>query len=102
MSLAIQRIVVQIAPEDKRRITEKAKKLDIPLSELMRRAAFSYTSESDDVELGALADAAKRAADGASAAIDDAMDFIAKSNLRSAAMERAASSAQGKAARAAK
>lgn len=93
MSLAVQRIVVQIAPEDKRRIVGKAKKLHIPLSELMRRAAFSYNSESDDIELGALADAAKRTADGASAAIDDAMDFMAKSNLRMAAMERAASSA---------
>ena len=90
MPFAVERVVVQIAPEDKRRISAKAKKLDIPMSELMRRAAFAYSSKEDDVELGALADAAKSAADNAAASIDDAMSFIRKSNLRIAAMERKA------------
>ena len=94
MSFAVERVVVQIAPEDKRRISAKAKKLDMPLSELMRRAAFAYTSKDDDLELGALADAAKSAADNAAASIDDAMSFIKKSNLRIAAMERAAAGAR--------
>ena len=39
------------------------------------------------LELGALADAAKRAADRASGFIDDALAFIATSNKRIAAME---------------
>jgi hypothetical protein len=94
MSLAIQRVVVQIAPEDKRRIAEKAKKLDIPLSELMRRGAFAYTTKEDDAELGMLADAAKRAADSSSALIDDAMSFIEESNLRIVSMEQAATEAR--------
>ena len=94
MSFAVERVVVQIAPEDKRRISAKAKKLDMPLSELMRRAAFAYTSKEDDLELGALADAAKSAADNAAASIDDAMSSIRKSNLRIAAMERAAAGAR--------
>ena len=94
MSFAVERVVVQIAPEDKRRISAKAKKLDIPMSELMRRAAFAYSSKEDDVELGALADAAKSAADNAAASIDDAMGFIRKSNLRIAAMERKAAGAR--------
>ncbi len=90
MSLAIDRVVVQIAPEDKQRISIKAKEMDIPLSELMRRAAFAYTTEEDDMELGLLADAAKNAADSAATSIDDTMSFIKKSNARIAAMERAA------------
>ena len=94
MPFAVERVVVQIAPEDKRRISAKAKKLDIPMSELMRRAAFAYSSKEDDVELGALADAAKSAADNAAASIDDAMSFIRKSNLRIAAMERKAAGAR--------
>ena len=68
-------------------IAAKAKKLDIPISELMRRGAFAYESSDADAELGALADAAKGAADRAGAAIDDALDFIEASNKRIAAME---------------
>ena len=94
MSLAIERVVVQIAPDDKRRITAKARQLDIPLSELMRRAAFAYTSEADDADLERLADAAKKAAEGSIESIDEAMNFIAQSNLRIAAMERVATEAR--------
>ena len=39
------------------------------------------------MELAALADAAKGAADRAGASIDDALDFIAKSNKRIAALQ---------------
>ncbi len=41
-------------------------------------------------KLGALADSAKAAAERAGAAIDDALDFIAASNLRIDAMETVA------------
>jgi hypothetical protein len=41
-------------------------------------------------ELGALVDSAKAAAERAGAAIDDALDFIAASNLRIDAMEAGA------------
>ncbi|HWI11833.1 MAG TPA: hypothetical protein VNU48_10920 [Burkholderiaceae bacterium] len=87
MAAAVARIVVQATAQDKRAIAAKAKKLDIPISELMRRGAFSYESSESDAELAALADAAKNAADRAGAAIDDAIDFIAASNGRIAAME---------------
>jgi hypothetical protein len=86
MSLATARVVVKIAPADKRRIEAKAKRMDLPLSEMVRRAAFSYTSDSD---LGALADRAKQSAGNSVAAIDDALNFIAVSNKRITAMERA-------------
>ena len=84
---AIERVVVQATPEDKRAFVAKAKALDMPLSELMRRGAFAYRSDDADAEMGALADAAKAAADKAGAAIDDALDFIAASNARIEVME---------------
>ena len=98
MSLAIERVVVQIAPDDKKRITAKAKKQGIPLSELMRRAAFAYNGEADDADLARLADAARKAADGSIDAIDDAVNFIEQSNRRIASMEHVASDARSRAA----
>ncbi len=87
MATAIARIVVQATPREKKAITAKAKKLGLPISELMRRGATAYESAEADEELGALADAAKVAADRASAAIDDTLAFIDASNKRIAAME---------------
>jgi len=87
MAAAVERIVVQATPQDKKAIAAKAKKLDLSISELMRRGAFAYETSEADGELSALADAAKRAADRAGASIDDALDFIAASNKRIAAME---------------
>ncbi len=48
---------------------------------------FAYEAGDTDEELGALADAARGAADRAGAAIDDALAFIKASNMRIAAME---------------
>jgi hypothetical protein len=87
MAAATERIVVQATALDKKAIASKAKKLDLPISELMRRGAFAYESDAADVELSALADAARVAADRAGAAIDDALRFIDASNKRIAAME---------------
>ena len=96
---AVERIVVQATMQDKKAFAAKAKRLDLPLSELMRRGAFAYQSSETDAELAALADAAKTAADNAGAAIDDSLDFIAASNKRIAAMEaKAAKSSARKAA----
>ena len=87
MAGAVERIVVQATAQDKKAIALKAKQLDMPVSELMRRAAFSYRSNDSDAELSALADAAKAAADRAGAAIDDSLAFIKESNNRIAAMQ---------------
>ena len=94
MSAAIQRIVVQTTTQDKKAIAAKAKKLDMPISELMRRGAFAYDAGETDAQLGALADAARGAADRAGAAIDDALAFIEASNKRIAAMQAKASRAR--------
>lgn len=59
----------------------------LPISELMRRGATAYRSVEADEELGALADAAKAAAERAGRSIDDALAFIEASNKRIAALE---------------
>ena len=87
MAGAVERIVVQATAQDKKTIAAKAKRLELPVSELMRRGAFAYESGDSNEELSALADAAKRAAERAIGSIDDALSFIAASNKRIAAME---------------
>jgi hypothetical protein len=87
MPAAIERIVVQATPQEKKAIAAKAKKLGLPISELMRRGATAYESAKADEELTALADAAKIAADRASDSIDDMLAFVKESNKRIAKME---------------
>lgn len=84
---AVERIVVQATAQEKKAIIAKAKKLGLPISELMRRGAVSYQSAEAAEELGALADAAKAAAERAGASIDDALAFIEASNRRIAVGE---------------
>jgi len=98
MAAAVERIVVQATAVEKKAIMAKAKKLGLPISELMRRGAAAYKSAQADEELGALADAAKAAADNAGASIDEALEFIAASNKRIAALEARAARAQKRAA----
>jgi len=86
-STANERIVVQATPHEKKTISAKAKKLGLPVSELMRRGAVAYNSAEADEELGVLADAAMAAANRASDSIDDVLAFVEASNKRIAAME---------------
>jgi hypothetical protein len=96
---AVERIVVQATPQQKKAIMLKARKLGLPVAELMRRGATAYEpAETDaDEELGILADKAKAAADRASVSIDDVLAFVETSNKRIAAMEAEASENAGKA-----
>lgn len=87
MATAVARIVVQATAQDKKAIAAKAKKLNLPISELMRRGAFAYEPNETGEELAALADSATAAADRACAAIDEALAFIDASNRRIAMME---------------
>src|SRR5271169_4488635 len=80
MAAAVERIVVQATVQEKKAIAAKAKRLGLPISELMRRGATAYESAEADEELGALADAARAAAERASASIEGALQFIEASN----------------------
>jgi hypothetical protein len=97
MAAAIERIVVQATAKEKKAIAAKAKRLGLPISELMRRGAVAYESAAADEELGALADAARVAAERAGASIDSALEFIEASNMRIAVLEAEAKRNAGKA-----
>ena len=90
MAGAVERIVVQATAAQKMAIAAKAKKLGLPMSELMRRGAAAYRSTEADKDLGALADAARSAAERGAASIDSALEFIDASNKRIAALEAGA------------
>ncbi len=94
---AVARIVVQATPQEKKAIVAKAKKLGLPIAELMRRGATAYESADVDEELGILADKAKAAADRASDSIDDVLTFVEASNKRIAVMEARATASARKA-----
>ena len=96
METAVERIVVQATPQEKKAIAAKAKRLGMPISELMRRGASAYQSAQADAELGSLADAAKAAAEQAGAAIDAALAFIDGSKQRIAPMDAAAAPARAR------
>jgi hypothetical protein len=98
MAGAVERIVVQATAQEKKAIAAKAKRLGLPISELMRRGASAYDATPADEELGALADAARAAAERAGASIDSALEFIEASNLRIAALEAKSRRAARKAA----
>ncbi len=90
MAAAVQRIVVQATAQDKKAIVGKARRLAMPISELMRRGAFAYESSESDAGLVTLAEAAGAAAESAGNAIDEALAFIEASNQRIAVLEAAA------------
>ena len=87
MAVAAERIVVQTTLQEKRRIARKARKLGLPISELMLRGAAHYNGQTSDPELERLAKAVQSGAQRAAAATDNALDFIARSNRRIDAME---------------
>ena len=95
MPAAIERIVVQATLQEKKAISAKAKRLGLPVSELMRRGATAYESAEAYEDLGVVADAAMAAANRASDAIDDVLVFVEASNKRIAAMEAKVKVAKG-------
>jgi hypothetical protein len=96
---AVERIVVQATRQEKKAIAAKAKRLGLPISELMRRGATAYRPADADEELSALADAAGAAAERAGDSIDDALQFVDASNQGIASLEAAAKRSRRKARR---
>ncbi len=85
MTAAIERIVVQATPQEKQAIVRKARRLNMTVSELMRSGATEYAPA--DMDLVALAEAAKASAGRSIAMIDETTRIVAASNARIAAME---------------
>ncbi len=87
MAVAVERIVVQVPPSEKKAFKSKAKRLGLNLSELMRRGASAYSPEEDENEIDTLVEKIVESTAEAEAALDDALAFVGESNKRIAAME---------------
>ena len=90
MATATARIVVLATSQDNKAIAAKARRLNLSVSELMRRGALAY--EPEEEALAMLVDLAAASADRAGVAIVNALEYIKASNERIAAMESPAAS----------
>ncbi len=91
---ATQRIVIQMSDEEKKVIVEKARQLNMTVSELMLQGAAEYAPI--DEGLVGLAVAAQASAERSIVAIDDSTRLVTASNARIAAMEAKAKTAREK------
>jgi hypothetical protein len=91
-SSAVERIVVQATPKEKQAIVAKARRLNMSISDLMRRGADEFTPASAD--LLALAEVAEASAQRSIALIDETTRLVDESNARIAAMEAKAQAAR--------
>jgi len=87
MSIANQRIPVQVTTTEKTQISKLAKKAGLSVGEFMRRAAKSYNTSEDEKALNAILDQMLKATDRAEKAIDNTIKFVDASNKRIQKME---------------
>ena len=87
MATATARVSVLMTEDEKSRIVKKAQQAGLSTGEYMRRAASSFHPTDDDSVLEGMINQMLKATEQAEQAIDDALDFVAKSNRRIAEME---------------
>jgi hypothetical protein len=87
MAAVTERIPVLVTAAEKKRIAKKAKDAGLSMGELLRQAAVSFRPPEDDVALEAMIAQMLKSTASASAALDDAIAYVAQSNKRIAAME---------------
>lgn len=90
MTTATQRIPVLVTAAEKGIIAKRAKDAGLSMGEFLRRAAESFSPSEDDLILEGMIDQMNKTTAKASAAIDEALAFVDKSNKRIEKMERAA------------
>ena len=86
MATATERVVVQVTADQKQEIATKAQRLGVNISELMRQAALGFTPAEDEKEIALLIERVNISTKEANDALDDALNFVAESNRRIAAM----------------
>lgn len=90
MATATQRIPVLVTADEKGQIAKMAKDAGLSMGEFLRRAASSFNPSEDDKLLEGMIDQMNKTTAHASAAIDEALEFVEASNKRIAAMEKKA------------
>ena len=84
---ATLRIPVLVSPAEKKSIAAKAKDADLSVGEFLRQAAAAYRPNEDDQVIEGMIQQMLKSTAQASAAIDDAIAYVAASNKRLAALE---------------
>ncbi len=87
MATATARVPVLMTEAEKSRIVEKARRAGLSTGEYMRRAAQSFRLSEDDKIMEGMIDQMLKATERAERAIEDALEYVAASNERIAAME---------------
>ena len=87
MATATERIPVLVSAKEKHQIAKMAKEAGLSMGEYLRRAAASFRPSDDDEILEGMIDQMLKTTAQTSAAIDEALAFVAASNKRIAKLE---------------
>jgi hypothetical protein len=87
MSVATERIPVLVTPGEKKKIARLARAAGLSMGEFLRRAAASFHPTEDDEMLAGMIGQIAKTTTRASAAIDDALQYVEASNKRIKALE---------------
>lgn len=79
---ANERIVVLVTKEQKRRFAASAKAAGLSAGDFLRRAGEAYISPEDEALLGGMLSQVSKTAMQSMLAIDDALAFVARSEMR--------------------
>ncbi len=90
MATATERIPVLVTAVEKGKISRRAKASGLSMGEYFRRAAAAFQPEEDEKMLEGMIVQMNKTTAQASAAIDQALEFVEASNKRIATMERKA------------
>ena len=94
MPNATDRIVVQVAPDEKQALFAKASSMGLSLSELMRRGAGTYSQDEGGTDLDVFVTEIHQAVLDIEETIERAVRSCSESNARIAQMEAAAPAAR--------
>ena len=89
MGTATERIPVLVTSQEKEKIVKRASEAGLSTGEFLRRAAASFSPDDESEMLLGMIDQMIKTTARASAAIDDAMEFVDASNKRMAELDSA-------------
>ena len=87
MGVVTERLPVLLTREQKSAIARKAKESNMTMGEFLRRAAEAYRPDEDDTRFSGMIEQVRKTSIEATAALDNALSFVAASQKRIAALE---------------
>ena len=87
MATATQRIPVLVTTAEKLRIAKMAKDTGLSMGEFLRRSAASFSPPEDEAAIESMIGQMLKSTKAANHALDDALNYVERSNKRIAIME---------------